>query len=167
MSAEVIPLLFNSSAIISLNVTFFIFVPDIGHLVTNLTYRGILYVAIFPLQKSIISSSVASASGFSWMYATGTSTYRSSGAATTCANATAGWVIRNPSTSAAETFSPQTFNMSFNRETNVTLPSGSISQISPVRKKPRSSKTSLVNSGSLKYPSNIFGPRYHNSPTLP
>ena len=35
------------------------------------------------------------------MYAAGTSTYRSSGAETTCANAIAGCVIRYPSTSAA------------------------------------------------------------------
>ena len=101
------------------------------------------------------------------MYAAGTSTYRSSGAETTCANAIAGCVIRYPSTSAAETFSPPTFNMSFSRETNVTRPSISISQISPVLKKPLLSKTSPVNSGSRKYPSNIFGPRYQSSPTLP
>ncbi len=133
----------------SFNSYFKIFVAPIGHSLKNRMCLGILKEAISPTQKSFISSSVAVSPGFSSTNATGTSPYFSSSSPTTALSLIFGCVAKKPSISTEATFSPPTFNMSFNLPRKDTLPCSSIEPRSPLKNQPSESKDSSVFVASL------------------
>src|SRR5262245_60982025 len=84
----------------------------IGKSSTKRTWRGILKLAIRPLQCASTSASVSADSGSRRTKATPTSDSRASGKLTTAARLMPARLIRNASTSIGSTFSPPIFSMS-------------------------------------------------------
>ena len=113
------------------------------------TWRGTLKPAISRRQKSISSCAGTSVPAWRSMKAAGTSPRRASGMPTTCASLTPGWRCRQLSISAAATFSPPTFSMSFRRPWNIMVPAASIEPMSPVWYQPSLSIAAAVFTGSL------------------
>uniref|UniRef100_A0A0A0KR73 Uncharacterized protein n=1 Tax=Cucumis sativus TaxID=3659 RepID=A0A0A0KR73_CUCSA len=130
------------------------------------TVFGTINPANFPLQYSIISSSVGTrvSPSLRLTNAHGVSPQNSSGRATTAASFTAGFVYRTDSTSTLLKFSPPLIITSFDLSFISKYPSGCITPTSPVKNHPSSVIAFLVASGSLKYPSIIDPPLITISP---
>src|SRR5712691_5412433 len=94
---------------------FWILPVDVFGRSPNSTKAGALKCAMFCLQNSITSLSVASAPGFNVTKALGRSPHFSSGTATTAHSRTAGCLATHCSTSMVEMFSPPEMMMSFLR----------------------------------------------------
>src|SRR5206468_5894845 len=97
----------------SRSLTFWI-LPElvIGKSSTKMTWRGILKLAIRPLQCSSTSAAVSVRPVSHFTKATPTSESRGSGKLTTAARLIAAWLIRNASISIGSTFSPPILSMS-------------------------------------------------------
>uniref|UniRef100_A0A9I9EHL6 Uncharacterized protein n=1 Tax=Cucumis melo TaxID=3656 RepID=A0A9I9EHL6_CUCME len=150
-----------------LSTNFWIFpVAVFGISVMKITVFGTINLGNFPLQYSIISSSVGFRlnPSFKLINAHGVSPQNSSGRATTAASFTIGFMYKTDSTSTLLKFSPPLIITSFDRSFISKYPSGCITPTSPVKNHPSSLIAFAVPSGSFKYPSVTDAPLTTISP---